>query len=407
MLYFKNRELAETYHVSDRTIRNWIEETKKGKLQLVLHEQGGRTFIANTTKNLSTIEGLVSARKKFRPHHTFKVITPKPEFYKLYSQGQVYDIVTSLEIHHEILRQYNYFDGGAASWDKYIKRLATEEAPNTYTRTIELLGANQSYIDSLIQKRKRVNIVDIGVGNAMPAKRLLSHLLELGVMGRYIAIDISPGMLQLAERNIKKWFGDKVDFEAYTSDINYDRFANILAEEYIGDSSDETINLILVFGGTLGNFRNPDGAFRIIHDSMGMKDLLVYANKLDTPNSRRYFDFNLQPGNATLAPNHRLIFDLLNMDASFYDVEMGFDEELNQRYIRVRLKVAIIIKFDFDEGERLIDLNKNDTILLWRNWQMSAMDTIHQFDRNDFYMLHSSQTDDQEYILTVSRVKTE
>src|SRR5882724_9098521 len=108
MLYFKNRELAETYHVSDRTIRNWIEETKQGKLKLTLHEQDGKVCIANTTKNLGVIEELVAARKKFRPHHTFKVITPKPAFYKLYNQGQIYDIVSSLEIHHEIPRQYNY-----------------------------------------------------------------------------------------------------------------------------------------------------------------------------------------------------------------------------------------------------------------------------------------------------------
>ncbi len=407
MLYFKNRELAETYHVSDRTIRNWIEETKRGKLSLALHEQGGRAFIANTTKNLSLIEGLVSARKKFRPHHTFKVITPKPEFYKLYSQGQIYDIVSSLEIHHEIPREYNYFDGGAGSWDKYAKRLFNEETPNVLNMTVDLLKGNQNYIDNLLKKYKRVNIVDIGVGNALPIKSLVGHLIERNVLGRYIAVDISSDMLEMARRSLDRWFGDKLHFEGYLQDINYDRFGNILAEEYIKADAEETLNLILVLGGTLSNFRNPDAALRIIHDSMGLSDLLIYTNKLDSPATRRYFDFNTSPGETVIAPTHRLVVELLNIDDSCYDLELGYDEQSRQRYERIVFKLAVSMRFDFDEGERVINFNKGDTLLIWRAWQQSALDIIHQFDRNDFYMLHSSQTDDQEYILTVSRVKSE
>lgn len=407
MLYFKNRELAETYHVSDRTIRNWIEETKRGKLSLALHEQGGRIFIANTTKNLNTIEGLVSDRKKFRPHHTFKAITPAPEFYKVFSQGQIYDIVSSLEIHHEIPREYNYFNGGAGSWDKFATRLANEETPNVLKATIELLDKNQNYIDDLLKNHRRVNIVDIGVGNALPVKELVAHLIDKDVLGRYIAIDISDGMLQMAERNLKRWFGDKINFEGYQQDINYDRFSNILAEEYIKADADSTLNLILVLGGTLSNFRNPDAALRIIHDSMGLRDLIIYTNKLDTPSTRRYFDFNVTPGGTTIAPTHRLVVDLLNIDDSCYELDLGYDEQSHQRFERIMFKQALSIRFDFDEGERIVNFNKGDSLLIWRAWQMSSLDFIHQFDRNDFYMLHSSQTDDQEYILTVSRVKSE
>jgi hypothetical protein len=84
---------------------------------------------------------------------------------------------------------------------------------------------------------------------------------------------------------------------------------------------------------------------------------------------------------------------------------MGYDPSNRQRYIRIRLKVALNVRFKFDDGEREIDIDKGEAILLWRASHDSSLDTINQFDRNDLYVLQSSQTKDQDYLLTVSRVK--
>ncbi|HJQ08653.1 MAG TPA: class I SAM-dependent methyltransferase [Candidatus Saccharimonadales bacterium] len=390
-----------------RTVLNWIEAAKQGKLDLTLHTQNNKAYVANTARNIATIKKLVTERKKYRNSRGFKTVTPRPEFYELYDEQQILDIISNLDVYHEIPRQYNYFDGGADYWDKYAQKMAVEDMPNTLTRTIKLLDMNKSYIDNLFAGRKRVNVVDIGVGNALPVKDFLAYLLEQGVMNRYIGLDISAIMLQIARRNIKEWFGDKVPFEGYELDINYDRFANLLANEYIRRDSKDTINVLLLLGGTLVNLRAPDGALRVIHASMGRNDVLLHTQKLDTENSRRYFNFSLEPGKSPLSPNYRFIVDLLNIDESFYDTEMGFDEEKRQRYIRIRLKVALTLKFEFNEGERSVDLNKDDAILLWRAWHQNAFDVIEQFKRNDFHPLQISQTEDKEYILTISRIKSE
>ena len=96
---------------------------------------------------------------------------------------------------------------------------------------------------------------------------------------------------------------------------------------------------------------------------------------------------------------------MLGIDSAYYKVEMGYDPILKQRFERIRLNVSLTIKFNFANGERFIEFNKGDAILTWRGLQQTAADVNDQFDRNDFYLLHSSQTADREYILTVSRVK--
>lgn len=405
MHYFKHSELAQQYTISLRTIHNWIEAARTGKLALTLHESGSKTYIANTAQNLRTIAQLVESRKKYRNAKAVKIISPHPEFYNVFSDHSIHDIVTNLEINHEIPRQYNYMDGGAAQWDTYAQRLASETDANTVNSTIKLLEKNQSYLDDLLANYKRVNVIDIGVGNAYPARGLLAHLLEKEKLGRYIALDISPDILTIAKQNINAWFGSRVNFEGHICDINYDRFSDLLIEEYVREDAKDTINVMLLLGGTLVNMRSPQGAYKVIHDSMSANDLLIFSKKLDTQQTRQYFDFSLTPGTTRLAEIHRLVVDLLGIDESYYDVELGYDPELKQRIEQIRLNVSLKVKFRLKGGERNVELSKGSSILTWRAHQQTAVEFHTELDANDFYVLHSSQTNDESFILTVTRVK--
>ena len=405
MLYFKNTELAETYHITFRTVLNWIQATKDGKLDLDLHTEKNKTYVANTSRNIATITKLVEERRKYRNSKAVKTVSPRPEFYKLYNEEQIYDIINNLEIHHEIPRQYNYFDGGADHWDAYASRLSSEKTPNVVNSTVKLLEINKDYIGRLLEGYKHINVIDVGVGNAYPVRNLLTSLIAQSKLGRYIAIDISPSMLEIARRNIDKWFGSLVVFEGYERDINYDRFSDLMVKDYLKDDGKDTANLVLLLGGTLANMRYSDGGFRVIHDSMGINDILIHTKKLDTIHTRQFFDFSPKPGEAKLAPIHGLVLELLNITPSYYELELEYDHQNHQRIERVRLKTAITIKFEFESGERTVEFSKNSTVLVWRAHQQSADDVRRQFDRNEFYLLQTSQTEDQEYILTVSRVK--
>lgn len=405
MLYFKKTELAEIHHVSEKTVTNWIREAKDGKLDLELHEEHGKAWIANTTRNIELIEQLVEKRKKFRNSRGIKTVIPKPEFYKLYNQQQIFDLTSSLDIYHEIPLDYAYFDGGADYWDEYAQRLASEKMPNFLTSTIKQLKANQGYIDDLTSRYKRVNIVDIGPGNGMPVKELLQHLLDQGKLGRYIALDISPSILKVANRNIESWFGSKVSFEAHELDINHDRFTDLLAEGALGKGAKDVVNVVLALGGGFSNMRSPDDAFKTIRSSMNRQDLLVYNLKLDSKTSRQYFDLGIRTESTPLDAHKKMLVDLLNIDESLYDVEVGYDDQWRERYMHIRLKVALAITFSLEKGDRVVEFNKNDTILVWRYWHQSAQEVMTQLTHNHFDVLQTSQTEDKDYLLTVSRVK--
>jgi len=407
MLYFKNTELAEKYHISLGTVRNWIEAAQEGKLDLELHEGNGRTWVANTTKNNELIEQLVERRRKFRNTRGLKAVTPKPAFYELYNQQQIFDLTSSLDMYHEIAPDYTYFDRGVDYWDKYAQRLASEKLPNLLTSTIKQLKANQGYIDDLTSRYKRVNIVDIGPGNALPVKEFLQHLLDQGKLGRYIALDISPSMLKLAKRNIESWFGSKVLFEGHKADIKYDRFAHLLAEDSLGENADSVINVVVSFGAGFSNLRSPDDAFKTVRSSMNRQDIFVHNLKLDSKTTRQYFDLGLRTKSAPFDVHEKMMVDLLNIEESLYDVEAGYDDQQRERYIRIRLKVALAITFSLEKGDRVIKFNKNDTILVWRYWHQTPFDVTRQLDRSGFYLLQTSLTEDQDYMLTISRVKRE
>lgn len=413
MQYFKHSELAAKYHVSLKTVHNWIDAAKEGKLPLLLRTAKSGTYIANTAENTQTLGTLAEKGKKYRNTLHHKVLKPKPEFYDIYSPRQILDIINNLTVYREIPRQYNYLEGGSSNWDNWSKRLIAEKTSNILQGTIQLLDTNMDAIDRLIANGTKINVIDLGVGNVLPVKNLLLHLIDSGVLHRYIAIDISESMLSLAEKNVKTWFGNKITFEKYLRDITHERFDDLIVDDMLKKEAEKTINLVLLLGGTAHNFRTYHECLDVAYGSMNKDDLLIYTNKLDTETSRRYFDFSADPNSVAIAathslsPSHKYILDLMNIDESLYDVESGFDEAEYMRYIRIRMKTAITIQFKFgDTIMRNVTLEKGEAVLLFRYWHMSAQRIISEFEKIGFMLLHSNITSDRQYFLSISGVET-
>jgi uncharacterized SAM-dependent methyltransferase len=402
MKYYKNTELAKLYNVSEKSVRNWIEAAKQGKLDLELHDESGKPYIANTSHNTSKVEALVQKGKKYKNTRGAKLVRPDPKFYELYNQKQIVDIISNIDIYREIPLQYCYFNSGAEHWDQYTQNLLNDSGPNPLNSTIQLLDLNLPYLDLMLEEYSAVNIIDVGVGNALPIRNVLTHFVKTKKLNRYIGLDISNEMLTIAETNVKKWFGDKIKFEGHIRDFNQDRFGDLLVADSFNDDEATVANLIFFLGGTINNLREPDHALTAIHDSMGKDDFFLFSKKLDTEKSRRHFDVTA-PGNLATT----LVVDLLNIDKEFYDIEQYFNEQKMAREVRIKLKVGITIEFELEGKRRLIEVNKGESILVWRAMHQSALKTISQFDANGLELVQAAKSKDQNYILMMSKIKVE
>jgi uncharacterized SAM-dependent methyltransferase len=402
MHYYKKTDIAKLYGVNPRTITRWIDDARRGKLELELHKNEEKFFIAKTSKNQRIMKELAQDRRKYLNKHNLKVVVPTPEFYDIYNEEQIIEIISGLDTYKEISLKFSYFKEGAYSWDAYAHQLYSDDTVNTLTSTVKLLNANESYLDTLLSKFSQVNVVDVGVGNALPTKELLAHLLEAGKLHRYIAVDISNEMLEIAQKNIKEWFGGKVTFEGYTNDISFEPFADVTAEP-----PGTAVNLVLLFGGTLSNFDAPEDALRVIRKSMGRNDLFVYAKKLDSPLTREQFSVLTKKEGQLLPPQCEYVLGLLGVDELYYTIEMGYNEQERARYMRIRLKQALTIEFKLSRGTWRVDLNKADTIMVWRAKHNSAFEIEKQLYANGFNPLQTSQTPDHDYMLVIADLRRE
>jgi hypothetical protein len=405
MLYFKHSELVNKYHVSLKTVHNWIDAAKDGKFNLTLVERGSRTYIANTPQNVASLTQLATSGKKYRNTRFSQMAAPVAQFYDTFSKRQILDIISNLTIHREIPSQYNYIDGGAQNWHKWVDTLAQDSDSNYLNSTRELVRANLDQIDKLVGDTRKVNIIDLGVGNAYPSRELVKYLQGRGMLNRYIAIDISQSMLDIAEANVRTWFNGEVAFEGHVRDITYERFDDLLVDDRLADGKEQIVNLVLLLGGTPVNFRNFTDAFKVAYGSMEDGDLLIFTGKPDTESARHYFGVHHKQ-TAGYPGIYSFVLGLMGIDRSMYDIEVGYEERQRMRYIRVRFNTAVTIGFDFEDIKRSVQIEKGETVLLWRVWHMTSLEVITTLEQTGFVLLQASITKNRDRLITVLGIDT-
>ncbi|MDQ1287854.1 MAG: hypothetical protein QG622_1419 [Actinomycetota bacterium] len=332
------------------------------------------------------------------------VVSPLPEFYEVFDEQNVLNIADSLERHHELPRAFSYFGSGARHWDDSV----TLQPPRP---DIAALRDRLPFLDEYFAGRSRLDVVDVGPGNGDPARVVLSHLLARGVLGRYLAIDVSPGMLKIAENRLRTWFGSSAPFEGHVLDIGRDRFDHLVPalsgspEGPVRDPARACLALLL--GGTLGNLRSPEDALGNVRGSLGRSDLLAVSERLDEcpgPSAR--------PGGARrgtapppprLSPFNRFLLDLLGIPESLYAVEFGIDPRRDTRFIRVRLGAPVRLRLRTGAGERHVDLSEGTPLELWRYWRLTPAELAARLARSGLEPVFAGDAAPGEFILSLSR----
>ncbi|MCD5351348.1 L-histidine N(alpha)-methyltransferase [Kineosporia mesophila] len=332
-------------------------------------------------------------------------LAPDANFYELYDESEVLDIASSLDLYRTIPLQYGYFGGGAQHWSDYVQRMADQDLPNTLVRTQQLLDINFAFLQELIAPHGRINIVDIGPGDCSPVKGLLARLQEEELLGRYIALDTSRAMREIAAKNIHTWFGGAIGFEGHRIDMTRESFRHVIrSQAVVGEQ--HRINVALLLGGTLYNFREPEAVLTKIRQSLSPGDLLVHVVKIDSPRTRQFFDFNtVAEMNAPLSRDHRLVLESLGISPDLYDLENGYDPADRRRYIRVRLRESVELFFTTGVGDRVVSLAVGEPIHLWHYWHHDQLQVREQLVRGGFYPLLLCEYPDHDYLLCICRVE--
>lgn len=404
--YFKASELVKRLKVSERTIYRWVEEAKQGDLNLVLLDRGEKKYIAKSDSNLTILDGLAKERIKYKNRKSLKQISPDENFYKVFTDNHIYDIIKNIEINKEVPLKYSYMNGGAQAWDKHAHYMWSSKDESVIPKTKELTRFIIEYLISIISKYKKVNIIDIGPGNGLPVKSILSKLVEADKLNKYIALDISPDMLNILEKNITNWYNGKVNFEGIIGDITKDTFQSTAFRNIAYEGEDVSIiNIVLYIGGTIEN-DSYSQQIRIINSSMSSNDLFVLEQGVDNGvrNLRFRFGEETQSQTSDLA-QRKMVIDLLNIDESLYEVERFYSEKDKAKIINIRFKYDIVVNIDSGTLKRKISFFKGDSLTIWRYNCHTTIEVLEELDKNGFRLLSATTSMNKESGIFISEIK--
>jgi len=194
----------------------------------------------------------------------------------MFSHSQKSELVTAIKGRGEIPLKFVYISkAGKNRWDKIAKTRSSKNVRGINTVEGNLLNAKVSDFLNSFKNLDKLNIIDIGPGNGYPVMPLLQPLNKLGVKFRYVPIDISDEMLNLAVENIRVAFPG-IEIKPIRLDFELGNFA----EETYKLREGRFQNLMLFLGSTLGNQSDRSRVLTNFRDSMTSDDFLIIGVEL-------------------------------------------------------------------------------------------------------------------------------
>jgi len=395
MKYYKNAEIAQEYAVSLPTVANWIKDTLSGKKKLELIHENGKNYITKTDENTKLLQRYVAEGFKYKPSNARAVVEPDPKFIKYLSDKQLIEIKKGITDKKLLDIKFAYIDGGANVWSETYAHSQGGSNPIaasynkmnilTIPRILELAG------------NRKVNIIEVGAGNGKPLQEFLHKLEMENRLNSYISIDISSEMNEIQKQNLLKVF-PKLDFYSYVVDVENDSFEDIVYELY--QDHPETMNIFVMFGGTFGNFINPEKAIMNIEKSMLTGDLLCINNPYPHPD--RFKDAKYMYESPTV--DHYLFASRgLGLQVDANDLEYYFDTAKTTRTLFLNIPFDHTIKLTINDREETIDLPKGMKIQIWQN-RMTDLEYIQSVAKPyDLFLALYTISSDNKFLLTVYR----
>ena len=324
----------------------------------------------------------------------FRTAKPSNEFYKVFSEAEILGIIHALESRREIPRKYSYKGQGAKIWDSFYLKYIVPTWYRTSNVEIDLLKSNFAYLNGDYQQCDKVNIIDVGAGNAYPVKAFIGKLKKLGRIDKYIALDISDELLNVSSKNFKKWF-PLIDYINYAIDIEN----NIIPESLVKNQRENTANIFLHLGVTIANHHDRHQVFQHFRDSMAKNDLLVFTNEIG---SNSQWDGIARGGCKYHADQvYRWITNNLGMKAEDCELVRKYDPAKDSIVANLKLQQNYTINFSYLGIDKSLEISAGEEITIWRHHKFEIPTLIQEIEQAGLKLVNYSTNKYSSHLMVI------
>ena len=172
------REASDKYGVPYMTLYRKSQEAVNIEYITVKN----KFYIPETEANISLLKRIASkALNRSIGQQKWEKVKVKKQFYESFSHDEQIDIFHGLQVNCEVKMKYWYHKPGHELWDEFYS-----DSPVT-TEVDALIDKSTSIIRHVINKR-RVNIIDVGSGNGMPAVKFIEQNRIKNQTSQYVPI---------------------------------------------------------------------------------------------------------------------------------------------------------------------------------------------------------------------------
>ena len=271
-----NIDISRQFQIAPNTVKNWIDQTLDGKLNFDLIKVGEKHHIRNTPENIDLIQRLKHVNARFKPaKKTVAEIEPDPEFYKLFSDRQIIDLIHSIETYNYIPVKYSYFGNGAQF---YFNAIEDELRNPTSISALEKEQVSEYLIDtvmSFVRQGFKINLIEIGHDySTYQLIDTIKELTKLDAFKSYISVSASEAMNKIRLEKVRVW--TKHVGKSYNLDYELDSLKEMLFLE----KDEKTINICLALSSCVGNSAVFNSSFHALARNLNNRDFLVISESL-------------------------------------------------------------------------------------------------------------------------------
>lgn len=329
-----------------------------------------------------------------------RIAKPSSEFYSIFSEEEVLELIQALELRREIPLKYSYKGRGAKIWNNFYLKYIIPKWYRKSSVEIDLLRDNFEYLNGNQRGCEKVNVVDVGSGNSYPVKKFIDQLNQLDRINKYIALDISEELLNLSRNNFRNWF-PSIDFESYAIDIENSCLPQILKNQDKIEI-DYTPKIFLHLGVTMGNHQNRNKVLKNFRNSMGKKDLLVFTNETGCNSS---WDGKVRGGFKYHAEEiYTWIKNKMGIRAEDCELVRKYDDKTDSIVANLKLRHNYTLNFSLMEIDKNIKISEGEEITIWRHHKYEIPELLQEIEKAGLQLVHYSTNKYLSHVMVICEV---